>query len=102
MELREAIKILKGCDVVEIMPNTDDIDYSNYNQAIETVLEALENSIPIDEIEAKIEQLKNELKYIVCDENCEKCFTEYRGSNFRYCYAYYQIKVLQELLGENK
>ena len=54
-------------------------------------------------VKDKIEKLKNNLKFISCDEECNKCFSEegktlYRGSNFTFCYAYYQIKILQELL----
>lgn len=54
-------------------------------------------------VKDKIEELKNNLKFISCDEECNKCFSEegktlYRGSNFTFCYAYYQIKILQELL----
>ena len=59
----------------------------------------MEHSIPVQKVKEKIEKLKNELKYIGCgNSDCNKCFSKYRGSNFVYCYAYHQIKVLQELL----
>lgn len=55
--------------------------------------------IPVQKIKNKIKRLQYELKHIACqNSNCNKCFSEYRGSNFTYCYAYYQIKVLKELL----
>ena len=57
------------------------------------------NFIPVQEVKRKIEKLQSELKHIGCgNSDCNKCFTKYRGSNFVYCYAYHQIKVLQELL----
>lgn len=97
-------------------------------QAIETVIRALEdyredynhrcqlaidrkkqlaNSISKDKIKEKIEKLQNELKYIGCGEDCSKCFDKegkplYRGSSFTFCYAYHQIKILQELLEKEK
>lgn len=63
----------------------------------------LKNSIPKQVIKNKIEKLKNELKLIACFKDCNKCFDEkgkvlYRGSDFIPCYAYHQIKILQELL----
>ena len=63
----------------------------------------LKNSIPKQVIKNKIEKLKNELKFIACFKDCNKCFDEkgkvlYRGSDFIPCYAYHQIKILQELL----
>ena len=56
-------------------------------------------------VKDKIEELKNDLKLIACDKDCSKCFNKegkalYRGSNFVFCYAYHQIKVLEELLEE--
>lgn len=57
------------------------------------------NYIPKQKIKDKIDKLQDDLKYIACGNNdCNKCFSEYRGSNFVYCYAYHQIKVLNELL----
>lgn len=64
----------------------------------------VENSISKDKIKEKIERLKMDLPYIVCsNKGCDKCFDKngkplYRGSEFIFCYAYHQIKVLQELL----
>ena len=50
-------------------------------------------------IQEKIDRLFYETKYIGdCKNDCEKCFAQYRGANFVYCYAYHQIKVLQDLL----
>ena len=56
-------------------------------------------------IKDKIEELKNKLKFIACSKDCNKCFDKkgnaiYRGSGFIPCYAYHQIKVLQQLLKE--
>lgn len=60
-----------------------------------------ENYVPKEAIREKIEKLKEELPLIGnCKNDCEKCFKRYRGSNFVYCYAYHQIKILKELLGE--
>lgn len=66
-----------------------------------------ENYIPKQVVRAKIEELKNNLKYIGCNSDCSKCFNEegkalYRGSKFVFCYAYHQIKILQELLEGEK
>ena len=67
-----------------------------------------ENYIPKQVIIDKIEELKNNLKYIDCNRDCSECFNKegkalYRGSDFDFCFAYYQIKGLQELLeGERK
>ena len=62
-----------------------------------------ENYIPKQKIKDKIEKLKNKLKFIACFKDCNKCFDKkgkvlYRGSDFIPCYAYHQIKILQELL----
>lgn len=64
-----------------------------------------ENYIPKQKVKDKIEELKNDLKLIACNKDCSKCFNKegkalYRGSNFVFCYAYHQIKVLEELLEE--
>ena len=66
-----------------------------------------ENYIPKQVIIDKIEELKNNLKYIDCNRDCSKCFNKegkalYRGSDFDFCFAYYQIKDLQELLEGEK
>lgn len=66
-----------------------------------------ENYIPKQVIIDKIEELKNNLKYIDCNRDCSKCFNKegkalYRGSDFDFCFAYYQIKGLQELLEGEK
>lgn len=68
---------------------------------------ALADSIPKQTIKDKIEELKNNLKYIDCNGDCSKCFNKegkalYRGSDFNFCFAYYQIKGLQELLEGEK
>lgn len=65
------------------------------------------NFIPKQKIKDKIEKLKDKLKFIVCSEDCNKCFDKegkalYRGSNFMPCFAYHQIKILQELLKESE
>ena len=66
-----------------------------------------ENYIPKQVIIDKIEELKNNLKYIDCNRDCSECFNKegkalYRGSDFDFCFAYYQIKGLQELLEGEK
>lgn len=58
-------------------------------------------------IESRLKKLKDDLKFIACNEDCRKCFDKegkvlYRGGDFIFCYAYYQIKVLQELLQESE
>lgn len=64
---------------------------------------ALDNSVSKDKIKEKIEELQKQLKYIACgNDDCEKCFNSYRGSSFIYCFAYHQIKVLQELLNKGE
>ena len=65
------------------------------------------NFIKKQKIKDKIEELKNKLKFIACSKDCNKCFDKkgnaiYRGSGFIPCYAYHQIKVLQELLKESE
>ena len=66
-----------------------------------------ENYIPKQVIEDKIKDLRNDLKYIDCNSDCSKCFNKegkalYRGPDFNFCFAYYQIKGLQELLEEGE
>lgn len=58
-------------------------------------------------IKEKIEELKNKLKFIACSKDCNKCFDKkgnaiYRGSGFLPCFAYHQIRVLQEILKESE
>lgn len=61
------------------------------------------NSIPVQKVKDKIEKLKTDLRFIACNKDCSKCFNKegkalYRESDFIFCYAYHQIKILQELL----
>ena len=68
---------------------------------------AINENIPKQKIKDKIEELKNKLKFIACSKDCNKCFDKngkalYRGSNFLPCYAYHQIKILQELLQKSE
>ena len=87
MKLEEAIKN------VEFLIR--DLKVDNYNstfiQAIETVLEALENSIPKKKIEDKIK------KYLEYDKKV-KTYTSDGRENFTA--EYYKAKTLQELLEE--
>lgn len=70
-------------------------------EQIDKLLEIRKNSVPKEAIREKIEELIKELPLIGdCKKDCEKCFKQYRGSNFVYCYAFHQIKILKELLGE--
>lgn len=60
-----------------------------------------------DKIKGQIKQLKKEMPHIACNKGCDKCFDEnwkplYRGRSFTFCYAYHQLKALQELLKEGK
>ena len=76
-----------------------ELEDENYMQKVAL----LEESIPKQKIKDKIEKLKNKLKFIACFKDCNKCFDKkgkvlYRGSDFIPCYAYHQIKILQELL----
>lgn len=73
----------------------------------ESLVEFEKDYISKQIIKDKIEKLKNELKFIVCSEDCNKCFDKkgnaiYRGSGFLPCFAYHQIKVLQQLLKESE
>lgn len=58
-ELEEAIKILKPLAIGDFITwfNTEGV--VNVEIAVETVIQALENSIPKEVIEKKIEELKN-------------------------------------------
>lgn len=58
-----------------------------------------------NKIKSQIEQLKREMPRIACNKGCNKCFDKdwnplYRGREFVFCYAYQQIKALQDLLKE--
>lgn len=83
-------------------------ELKRYNKTVsDRIVEYKKNSIPKQDIIDKIEELKNDLKYIDCNRDCSKCFNKegkalYRGSDFNFCYAYYQIKALQELLEGEK
>lgn len=91
MKLEEAIKYL---DMMENKINFDLEGYTYGNEAIDTVLEVLKNSIPINKIEDKINELKQNQKLekegIFNRENVE-CIEE-NG----------KIKILQELLKGDK
>ena len=107
-------------EYIAIAPNLDEMTATKYiaiqeeayirgkaeeQQKAEQIIR--ENYIPKQVIIDKIEELKNNLKYIDCNRDCSKCFNKegkalYRGSDFDFCFAYYQIKVLQELLGGEK
>ena len=65
--------------------------------------EFMKNFIPKQKVKDKIEKLKTDLRFIACNKDCSKCFNKegkalYRENNFIFCYAYHQIKILQELL----
>ena len=81
---------------------TTEKDYNMLKEYYKEQNEVNARFIPVQRIKDKIDKLQGDLKYIAyiaCKNNdCNKCFTEYRGSNFVYCYAYHQIKVLNELL----
>lgn len=86
----------------ELKENNNKYTIHLANEQYNTIIENAQNDINqkwIRKVKDKIDKLKDDLKYIVCEnKNCNKCFSEYRGSNFVYCYAYHQIKVLNELL----
>jgi hypothetical protein len=86
----------------ELKENNNKYTIHLANEQYNTVIENAQNDINqkwIRKVKDKIDKLKDDLKYIACEnKNCNKCFSEYRGSNFVYCYAYHQIKVLNELL----
>lgn len=76
-----------------------------YMKKVERHENIKKNYISKQKVKDKIEELKNDLKLIACNKDCSKCFNKegkalYRGSNFVFCYAYHQIKVLEELLEE--
>lgn len=71
----------------------------------ESLVEFEKDYISKQTIKNKIENLKSKLKFIACSKDCNKCFDKkgnviYRGSSFMPCFAYHQIKVLQQLLKE--
>lgn len=76
---------------------------ADMREIIEQYYTANEDCVSKQKIKDKINELQNDLKYIACgNTDCNKCFSEYRGSNFIYCYAYHQINILQELLKEGE
>lgn len=73
------------------------------HKILENGIDVIRDSIAKQTVRDKIKELKNNLKYIACNEDCSKCFNQegkalYRESNFVFCFAYHQIKVLQQLL----
>lgn len=62
MELEKAIEILKWGQRQKRLGNLPDYTQTHY-QAIETVLNALDNSISKDKIRAKIEELTDDQGY---------------------------------------
>lgn len=98
-ELEEEKKIILH-KIHSLEKENEDICITVNNEYIKKV-----DSISKQKVKDKIEELKNDLKLIACDKDCSKCFNKegkalYRGSNFVFCYAYHQIKVLEELLEE--
>lgn len=93
------IPIEEAMDMIEICKTkTIHLDDQEYKKVVEL---AKRDCIPKEAIREKIEELIKELPLIGdCKKDCEKCFKQYRGSNFVYCYAFHQIKILKELLGE--
>lgn len=80
----------------------DKLEKENH-KILENGLDVIRDSIAKQTVRDKIKELKNNLKYIACNEDCSKCFNQegkalYRESNFIFCFAYHQIKALQELL----
>ena len=80
----------------------DELEKENH-KILENGLDVIKDSIAKQTVRDKIKELKNNLKYIACNEDCSKCFNQegkalYRESNFIFCFAYHQIKALQELL----
>lgn len=80
----------------------DELEKENH-KILENSLDVIRDSIAKQTVRDKIKELKNNLKYIACNEDCSKCFNQegkalYRESNFIFCFAYHQIKALQELL----
>ena len=113
-DLRKENEKLK--EYIAVAPNLDEMTLTEYREiqrhgyvqgrAEEQKRAAqiiYENYILKKKIKDKIKKLQDELKHIGCgNSDCNKCFSEYRGSNFVYCYAYHQIKVLKELLESEK
>ena len=84
-------------DYKRVLKENEELNYKLHSK--KQALEIYNKYIPKSKIKDKIDKLQNDLKYIACGNNdCNKCFSEYRGSNFVYCYAYHQINVLNELL----
>ena len=80
--------------------------FKDSNVLVNRYFKLKDNSIPVQKVKDKIEKLKTDLRFIACNKDCSKCFNKegkalYRESDFIFCYAYHQIKILQKLL-ENK
>ena len=92
MELEEAKqKLEEFIGIFYEFPNPTSVSIRDYEvTAIETVLQALDNSIPKEKVENKIEYLKHKdfIKLQVC----------YKHDNE----ALKQVDILEELLGERK
>ena len=67
MELEKAIEILKWGQRQKRLGNLPDYTQTHY-QAIETVLNALDNSISKDKIRAKIEELNDKEEELTDDQ----------------------------------
>ena len=88
MELKESKKILGTFKLANAVSIITQEEFEDVKSAIETVLQALNNSIPKEKVEKKIEYLKHQdfIKLQVC----------YKHDNE----ALSHIQVLQELLEE--
>ena len=108
--LIEKVKELRAmCE--EYCPKTERIKeleeenriFKDSNVLVNRYFKLKDNSIPVQKVKDKIEKLKTDLRFIACNKDCSKCFNKegkalYRESDFIFCYAYHQIKILQELL----
>lgn len=93
MELKEAIEILKSLQLdrksfIEDEAEHNSIFMQDY-EAIETVLQALDNSISKDKIKEKIEELK---------EATQEALSECGSASKEFTICVYQEAVLEELL----
>lgn len=99
MSLEEAKKILKNFQDSLILTFKDD---EEINEAIDTVLNELENSIPRKDIEERLNKLKNKQKELD-EEGFYGRYKKYGGKQkFEKYYAYINgtIQAYEELLNK--
>ena len=95
MEILEAEKILKNIEVTSFNTSNIYLNPKKVNIAIETVLNALNNSVSKDKIKAKIEELEKDLQDFEQTDNTGR-FIRTKSRD------YDKKKALEELLEETQ